>query len=119
MHRIYKKVADWDGQGAADVSDQVFGAKDPHLAARETLVLNSHGPGRPGRLRALRVFHSDALYGVFVWARRGLNSPFRRFSVRADENDARLKGEMKYADEHSLGHAQVRQQDTSCLYDPI
>ena len=32
------------------------------------------GPGRPGRLSALRVFHTKSiLYGAFVWARRALN----------------------------------------------
>ena len=34
-----------------------------------------HGPGPPGRLSALSVFHSKSvLYGAFVWARRALNS---------------------------------------------
>ena len=41
------------------------------------------GPGPPGRLSALTVFHSKSvLYGAFVWARRALNSPKRRFLAR-------------------------------------
>jgi hypothetical protein len=43
-----------------------------------------HGPGPPGRLSVLSIFHSKSVsYGVFVWARRALNSPKRRFSARA------------------------------------
>ena len=41
-------------------------------------------PGRPGRLSGLSVFHSKSvLYGAFVWARRALNDPKRRFPARA------------------------------------
>ena len=40
---------------------------------------------RPGRLSTIGVPHSKSiLYGVFVWARRALNSPKRRFSARAE-----------------------------------
>ena len=43
-----------------------------------------HGPGRPGRLSALSVFHSKSvLYGVFVWVREVLNIQKRRFLARA------------------------------------
>jgi hypothetical protein len=39
---------------------------------------------RPGRLSALRVFHSKSgLYGAFVKVRRALNSQKRRFPARA------------------------------------
>jgi hypothetical protein len=38
----------------------------------------------PGRLSALSVFPSKSiLHGVFLWARRALNRPFRRFPARA------------------------------------
>jgi hypothetical protein len=38
---------------------------------------------RPGRVSALSVFHSESvLYGAFVWARRALNGPKRRFLAR-------------------------------------
>ena len=58
----------------------------------------------PGRLRALTVLHSDSsLCGVFVWARRALNSQKRRVSARAvrggrgprpGEEDRDLHGEL-------------------------
>jgi hypothetical protein len=39
---------------------------------------------RPGRLSGLGIFHCESvLYGAFVWARRALNSPKRRFAARA------------------------------------
>jgi hypothetical protein len=39
---------------------------------------------RSGRLSALRVLYSESvLYAAFVWARRLLNSPKRRFPARA------------------------------------
>jgi hypothetical protein len=39
---------------------------------------------RPGRLSALRVYHSKPfLHGTCVWARRPLNSQKRRFPARA------------------------------------
>jgi hypothetical protein len=39
---------------------------------------------RPGRLRALHVFHRKyLLYRGFVWERRALNDPKRRFAARA------------------------------------
>ena len=39
---------------------------------------------RPGQLRALSILHSESFsYGAFVWARRALNSPKRRFPARA------------------------------------
>jgi hypothetical protein len=51
---------------------------------------------RPGRLSALRVFHiKSTLYGAFVWARRALNSPKRRFPARA----ARGAGRHRRADD--------------------
>ena len=38
----------------------------------------------PGRLRALSVSHRESgLYGAFVWARRALNGPKRRFPATA------------------------------------
>ena len=41
-------------------------------------------PGPPGRLSAISVFLSKSVfYGVFVWARRALNSQRRRFPARA------------------------------------
>jgi hypothetical protein len=44
----------------------------------------THCPGPPGRLSALRVFLcKSVLYGVFVWARRALNSQKRRFPAWA------------------------------------
>ena len=51
------------------------------------LSLLSHEPHCSGprkRLSALSVFHSKSiLYGVFVWARRALNSQKWRFPARA------------------------------------
>jgi hypothetical protein len=47
----------------------------------------------PGRLSALSVYHSKSLlYGVlyFVWARRALNSPKRRFPARAESRSRYL-----------------------------
>ena len=42
-------------------------------------------PGPPGRLSALSVFLCKSVsYGVFVWARRALNSQKRRSPARAD-----------------------------------
>jgi hypothetical protein len=47
-------------------------------------IQSTFRPGRPGRLSALSVFHSKSvLYGAFVWARRALNNPKRRFPARA------------------------------------
>ena len=41
-------------------------------------------PGRPGRLSALSVFlFKSLLHGAFVWARKALNRPKRRFPARA------------------------------------
>jgi hypothetical protein len=41
-------------------------------------------PGPPGALKHLSVHHSKSvLYGAFVWARRALNRPNRRFPARA------------------------------------
>ena len=43
-----------------------------------------HCPGPPGRLSALCVFLCKSVfYGVFVWARRALNSQKWRFPARA------------------------------------
>jgi hypothetical protein len=51
----------------------------------------------PGRSSALRIFNSKSvLYGAFVWARRALNRPKRRFPARAgallDGGSRRLPG---------------------------
>ena len=44
------------------------------------------GPGRPGRFSALSVFLCKSiLCGVFVWARRALNTIKRRFPARAEK----------------------------------
>jgi hypothetical protein len=41
-------------------------------------------PGCRGRLSALSIFLCESVfYGTFVWARRALNSPKRRFLARA------------------------------------
>jgi hypothetical protein len=48
------------------------------------MVHDAYGPGPPGRLSTLSVFHSRCiLYGVFVWARRALDRPERWFRARA------------------------------------
>ena len=48
-------------------------------------VMPNLGPGPPSRLSALRVSYSKSvLYGDFVWARRALNGPKRRFPARAE-----------------------------------
>ena len=40
-----------------------------------------------GRLGVLSVFHRDSiLYGAFLWARRLLDSPKRRFLARAENS---------------------------------
>ena len=42
------------------------------------------GPGRPGRLSALRVSHSESvLHVAFVWVRMALSNPKWRFPARA------------------------------------
>ena len=42
------------------------------------------GPGSPGRLNALSVFLCESVfYGAFIWARRVLKCPKRRFLARA------------------------------------
>ena len=44
----------------------------------------AEGPGPPGLLRALNVFHrKSVLYGAFVWAHRALNDRKLRFPARA------------------------------------
>ena len=56
---------------------------DSGARARASTSL-AYCPGPPGRLSALTVFHSKSfLYGAFVWARRALTSPKRRFPARA------------------------------------
>jgi beta-galactosidase len=51
-----------------------------------------NGPGRRGRLSALRVsLYKSILYGAFVWARRALNSRKWRFPARAEYRVATLK----------------------------
>ena len=45
-------------------------------------------PGPPGRLSALSIsLCKSVLYGIFVWARRALNSQKRRFPARAVPNE--------------------------------
>jgi hypothetical protein len=45
------------------------------------------GPGLPGAVKHLSVFHNKlGLYGGFVWARRVLNSLKRRFLARAGKH---------------------------------
>ena len=52
------------------------------------------GPGHPGRLSTLGVFHSKlVLYGAFVRARSVLNIPKRRYPARAAADRARLDQE--------------------------
>ena len=49
---------------------------------------------RPGRLRALSVFHSRLVfYGGFVWARRALKRAKRRFPARAERGAAGRRGD--------------------------
>jgi hypothetical protein len=44
-----------------------------------------HGRAHPGRVRAVRVSHSESVsYDAFIWARRALNSQRRRFPARAE-----------------------------------
>jgi hypothetical protein len=44
------------------------------------------------------------LYGAFVWARRALNRPFRRFLARADdERDAAIDASCKNIDDSLSG----------------
>jgi predicted DsbA family dithiol-disulfide isomerase len=54
-----------------------------HHAVAEALF-EAYCPGRPGRLSALSVFLCKSVfYGAFVWSRRALNRPKRRFPARA------------------------------------
>ena len=57
-----------DGDGSGEVEfDELFAVR-----------------ARPGRLSALSVFRIKlVLYAAFVWARRVLTGPFRRFPARA------------------------------------
>ena len=53
--------------------------------ARANAMYLIYCPGPPGRLSALSVFLCKSVsYGVFVWARRALNSQKRRSPARAD-----------------------------------
>ena len=48
------------------------------------------------RLSGLSVLHSKpVLDGIFVWARRALNNPKRRFSARADSQRALIRGAIR------------------------
>jgi hypothetical protein len=69
--------------------NEIFGHCD-RLVARHGLEKIATGfgsrycPGPPGRLSALSVFLCKSFfYGVFVWARRALNTQKRRFPARA------------------------------------
>ena len=54
------------------------------LASGSKVEAVRYRPGRRGRLSALSVFVCKSVfYGAFVWARRALNGPKRRFSARA------------------------------------
>jgi hypothetical protein len=68
--------------GDRDISKHVLSAMAVTDVSKRTLI-KEHSPAvraLPGRLSALGVFHSKSpLYGAFVWARRALISPKRRF----------------------------------------
>jgi hypothetical protein len=74
-----------------DLYQAVFVGFIAHLSEADVAELRRQpevddGPGPAGRLSALRVFHSHSVfYGVFVWARRALNSQKRHFPARAVE----------------------------------
>ena len=70
----------------AELAAETTTAED-HAATAEMIAQLCPGP--PGRLSALSVFLcKSVLYGVFVWARRALNSQKRRFPARAGMGDA-------------------------------
>jgi hypothetical protein len=80
--RRKKKKELTDEEALAEIAVLTEGEPDPE-AVPETVR------ARPGRLSGLSVSHSKSvLYGVFVWARRVLNSPKRWFPARAGGTSA-------------------------------
>jgi hypothetical protein len=87
-------------------------AKERGLAEREARKREAwkakqlRCPGRPGRLSALSVsLYKSGLYGVFVWARRVLNSQKRRFPARAGEQAQRQVDERTAAAAEAVARA--------------
>jgi hypothetical protein len=68
-----------------DKSRAVAATKMNATSSRSHSLVILHRPSRPGgRLSALSVFLYKSFFdGTFVWARRALNRPFRRFPTRA------------------------------------
>jgi hypothetical protein len=61
--------------------------------------------GPPGRLSALSVFLSKSFfYGAFVWARRALNRPKRRFPARAGADAERNASALVWFHAFGYGH---------------
>jgi hypothetical protein len=61
-----------------------LGLAEGELLDNDTIHNSSTVWARPRPLSVLRVFNSESgLRGDFVWARRALNSPKRRFPARA------------------------------------
>jgi hypothetical protein len=70
----------------AELAAETTTAED-HAATAEMIAQLCPGP--PGRLSALSIsLCKSVLYGIFVWARRALNSQKRRFPARAVDSDA-------------------------------
>ena len=66
-----RRFTNWAAEleGRAGLSPVLVGYTDAPTDPRGLPL--DHGPGRPGRLSALSVFHRNSvLYGISVWARR-------------------------------------------------
>jgi hypothetical protein len=66
------------------VGAQAMSVADLRSVALAAGMDAAEGPGPPGLLSALNVFHrKSVLYGAFVWAHRVRNDRKRRFPARA------------------------------------
>jgi hypothetical protein len=83
MNWGYADIANVSDKDTVDQIDASASKADPR--AKDVLVQPIPiVRARPGRLSALRVFHSKSvLYGAFVWARMPLNRQKWRFPARA------------------------------------